>query len=69
MTNCEEKVREICSVAIPKDVEIRPASPGYGLTQMKSLNHEYSEGEQLFTAANLLFMEIILLVSDGEFMF
>ncbi len=55
MTNCEEEVREISSRAILKDMEIQPPSPGYGLAQMKSLNHEYSEGEPLFTAANLVF--------------
>lgn len=64
VTNCEEKVGEICSGAILKDMEIQPTSPGYGLVQMKSLNHEYSEGEQLFTAANLVFMEVILVVSS-----
>ena len=66
MTNCEEKVREICSEAILKDMEIQPASPGCGLAQMKSLNHEYSEGVQLFTATNLIFMEVILVVSSSS---
>lgn len=36
---------------------------------MKSLNHEYSEGEQLFTAANSDFMVVILVVSERELMF
>lgn len=44
VTNCEEKVRGICSGFIHKDMEIQPPSPGYGLAKMKSLNHEYSEG-------------------------
>lgn len=70
VTNCEEKVREICSGASIKDMEIQPTSPGCGLAQMKSLNHEYSEGEPLFTAANLVFfMEVILVVSSRELMF
>lgn len=69
MTNCEEKVREICSGAILKDMEIQSTSPGYGLAQMKSLNHESSEGEQLFTAADLVFMDVILVVSGGALMF
>lgn len=62
-------MREICSGAIFKDMEIMPTSPGYGLAQMKSLDHEYSEGEQLFTAANLAFMGAILAVSGRELMF
>lgn len=36
-------------------MEIQPSSPGYGLAKMNSLNHEYSEGEQLLNAANLVF--------------
>lgn len=44
-------------------MEIQPTSPGYGLAKMNSLNHEYSEGEQLLNAANLVFMEVILVVS------
>lgn len=54
VTNCEEKVRETCSGAILKDMEIQPASPRYGLAQMKSLNHENSEGERLYTAASVV---------------
>jgi len=69
VTNCEEKVRDICSGTILKDMEIQPTSPGYNLAQMKSLNHEYSEGEQLFTAANLAFMGVILVVTCRELMF
>lgn len=38
MTNGEEKVREICSEAIVRNVEIQPISLGYGLSQGKSLN-------------------------------
>ncbi len=66
VTNCEEKVREICSGAISWDMEIQPASPGRSWVQMKSLNHEYTEGEQLFAAANLVFMEVILVVSPWQ---
>lgn len=69
MTNCEEKVWGDSLGAIFKDMEIRPTSPGYSLAQMKSLNHEYYEGGQLFTAATLAFMEAILVVSGWQLMF
>lgn len=56
-------MRGICSGLILRDMEIQPTSPGYGLAKMNSLNHEYSEGEQPLNAANLVFMEVILVVS------
>lgn len=69
VSNCEEKVREIRLWVSPKDMEIQPASLGYGVAQMKSLNHEYSGGEALFTAASLAFMETIMVVSSWELRF
>lgn len=48
VTNGEEKVREICSEAILKDMEIQPISKGYNLAQMKSLNHEYCSYQYLW---------------------
>lgn len=69
VSNCEEKVREIRLWVSLKDMEIQPASLGYGVAQMKSLNHEYSGGEALFTAASLAFMETIMVVSSWELRF
>jgi len=69
VSNGGENVRKICSGALLKNMGIQPTSLRCSWAQMKSLNHEYSGGEALFTADNLAFMETLLAVSALELTF
>lgn len=69
VTNCEEKVREICSGAILKDMALSACLPWVWLSKNEILESWILWRGAAIYCSLLVFMEVILVVSGSELMF
>lgn len=69
VTNCEEKVREICSEAVLKDMVLSACFPWVWLSKNEILESWILWRGAAIYCSLLVFMEVILVVSGRELMF